>query len=199
MSLAESAATDLLLPPRRKMTIEEFLVLPDDGVDRMLLDGELWEMGELTVRGHLHGEVAANIAFSLVSRNRTQPRPRGKVSAGDAGFRLIRGDDSAVGPDVAYASAELVARTTNEMAYYDGSPILAVEVTSRSDTQESIFAKIRKYLQADTVVWQVDPDFQLVQVHRPGQPVEGYNITQELVGDPYLPGFRVAVAEFFDD
>ena len=198
MSIAESVATDLILP-RKKMTVDQFLALPDDGVDRMLLDGELWEMGEMTVRGHLHGEVAANIAFWLVGWNKTQAKPRGKVSVGDAGFRLIRGDDSVVNPDVAYASTELIARTSDEMAYYDGSPVLAVEVNSRSDTQEIISAKIRKYLQAGVVVWQVDPDFQVVQVHRPGLPVEGFNITQELVGDPYLPGFRVAVADLFND
>ena len=199
MSIAEPIATDLFPPPRRKMTIDEFLALPDDGVDRMLLDGELWEMGEMTVRGHLHGEIAANIAFWLIGWNKTQPRPRGKVSVGDAGFRLVRGDASVVGPDVAYASAELIGRTTNEMVFYDGSPILAVEVLSRSDTQETIITKIHKYLQAGVVVWEVDPEFQHVRVHRPGLPVESYNITQELVGDPYMPGFRVAVAELFAD
>ena len=198
MSLVQTDPTDLLPPPRPKMTIDEYLALPDDGVDRMLLDGELWEMGEMTVRGHLHGEIAANIAFWLVGWHRTQLRPRGKVSVGDAGFRLIRGDATIVGPDVAYASAEVVDRTTDEMAFYDGPPILAVEVLSRSDTQDSIITKVHKYLQAGVVVWEVDPEFQHVRVYRPDLPVEGYNITQELVGDPYLPGFRVAVADIFD-
>ena len=45
----------------------------------------------------------------------------------------------------------------------------------------------------------MDPDWQHIRVHRPSLPVEAYNITQELIGDPYLPGFRVAVAEFFAD
>ena len=104
-----------------------------------------------------------------------------------------------VGPDVAYTSAELIARTLRQTAYHDGPPILAVEVLSRSDTQEGIITKIHKYLQAGVVVWEVDPEFLHVRVHRPGLPVESYNVTQELVGDPYLPGFRVAVAEFFAD
>ncbi len=198
MSIAEPVGTDLILP-RKKMTIDEFLLLPDDEVDRMLIDGEVWEMG-VSLRGHLHGEVAANIAHWLVGWNKAQSRPRGKVSVGDAGFRLVRGDGSVLGPDVAYASAEVVLRTlTDEMAFYDGSPTLAVEVLSRSDTFEAIITKIRKYLQVGTVVWEVDPEFQHIRVHRPGLPIESYNTTQELVGDPYLPGFRVAVAEFFAD
>ena len=64
MSIAEPIATDLFPPPRRKMTIDEFLALPDDGVDRMLIDGELWEMG-MTLRSHLHGEVAGNFAICV--------------------------------------------------------------------------------------------------------------------------------------
>ena len=83
MSIAEPVASDLILP-RKKMTIDEFLALPDDGVDRMLLDGELWEMG-VSLRGHLHGEIAATIAFWLVGWNKTQPKPRGKVSVARSG------------------------------------------------------------------------------------------------------------------
>ena len=197
MSLVEPATIDVD-PPRTKMTVDEFISLPDDGVNRMLIDGELWELG-MTLRSHLHGEVAGNIAVCVGNWSKAQPIPRGKMSIGDVGFRLAPDDDTMVGPDVAYASAELVGRTTNQMAFYDGSPILAVEVLSRSDTIETIITKIRKYLQAGVVVWEVDPAFQLVRVHRPDLPVESYNTTQELVGDPYLPGFRVAMAEFFAD
>ena len=197
MSIAESVTTDPITP-RRKMTIDEFLALPEDGIDRMLLDGEVWEVG-MTVRDHLHAEVAANVTGLLLAWIKAKPKPRGKVAVGDAGFRLIPGEASVVGPDIAFASAELVARTTEEITYYEGPPVLAVEILSPSDTHEDLIAKVRKYLQAGVVIWQVNPNFQVVRVYRPGMPVESYNATMELVADPYLPGFRVAVAEFFAD
>ena len=53
------------------------------------------------------------------------------------------------------------------------------------------------YLEVGTVVWVVDPDFRTVSVHRPGRFVEGFNETQELSGEPELPGFRVRVADLF--
>ena len=49
------------------------------------------------------------------------------------------------------------------------------------------------------VVWEVDPDFQTVRIHRPGQLAVSFNASQELSTDPYLPGFRVAVSAIFDD
>ena len=104
-----------------------------------------------------------------------------------------------VGPDVAYASADLVARTPRLTAFYDGPPVLAVEVLSLSDTQDTIITKTDKYLEAGVIVWEVDPVYETLRVHRPGQPVESFNVTHELDADAYLPGFRVAVAEFFAD
>ncbi len=200
MSLAESA--ELIAPeldtPRQKLTIDEFLALPDDGVDRMLLDGELWEVG-VTTRNRSHGKRAARITTKLTNWNDAQPVPRGEVTSGDTGFWLERTPASLVGPDVAYASPELVRRTPEDSAYYEGPPTLAVEILSPSDRIEDVVVKVRKYLKVGTVVWEVNPEYQTVMVHRPGQTVEVYNITQELVGDPYLPGFRVAVAEFFAD
>lgn len=195
MSIAELIEAT---PSRRKMTVEEFLALPADGVDRMLLDGEVWETG-MTVRNRSHAKRAARITTKLTNWNDAQPLPRGEVTVGDPGFRLAQDSASVVGPDVAYASAELVARIPDESTYYEGPPDLAVEILSPSDKMEDVVAKVRKYLQAGTVVWEVNPEYRSVLVHRPGMVVEMYNITQELVGDPYLPGFRVAVAEFFED
>ena len=107
--------------------------------------------------------------------------------------------DSTVGADVAYASPELVANALPEEAIYRGPPVLAVEILSPSDQRKAVIAKIRQYLQAGVVVWEFEPEYEVVRVHQPGMMISSYNVTQELVGDPYLPGFRVAVAEFFAD
>jgi Uma2 family endonuclease len=185
-------------PEKKSMTAEEFMAIPEDGISRELILGEVRECG-MTLRNHIHGEVVINVGHLLKLWLAGQPHPRGKVSGGDSGFRLRRDPDVLVGPDVAYASAELVARTLRIPTFYDGPPLLAVEVLSPSDKHEDIVEKIRLYLDAGVIVWEVDPDFRRVSVHRPGHEPETLNALQELSADPYLPGFRVAVAAIFDD
>ena len=180
------------------MTAEEFLAIPEDGIARELIRGEIREYG-MTLRNHMHGEVVANVVHVLKSWNGGQPRPRGLVSGGDTGFRLSRDPDVVVGPDVAYASAELIARTPRTPTFYDGPPLLAVEVLSPSDRHEEVVEKVQLYLDAGVVVWVVDPDFRWVSVHRPGFEPEVFNASAELVADPYLPGLRATVAAIFDE
>ena len=190
----------IAVPPPEKtlMTAEEFLALPDDGKERWLIRGEVFPREpSMTVRNRVHGEVEANTVFLLKLWLREQPEPRGKISCGESGFRLGRTPDSLVGIDVAYASAELVAGHEESPVYYDGPPILAVEILSPSDKHEEIVRKVEAYLASGTVVWVLDPDFQTVSVHRPGQPPESFNALKELSGEPELPGFRVAVADVF--
>jgi Uma2 family endonuclease len=80
-----------------------------------------------------------------------------------------------------------------------GPPILAVEILEPWDTHGDLVERIREYLDAGTVVWEVDPRFETVRVHQPGQLAVSFNASQELSADPYLPGFRVAVAAIFED
>ena len=49
-----------ILDTTKKMTLEEYLALPDDGTERMLLDGVLWEK-EGEHRNRFHGSSAAHI------------------------------------------------------------------------------------------------------------------------------------------
>ncbi|WP_435018346.1 Uma2 family endonuclease [Tundrisphaera sp. TA3] len=187
-------------PVTRLMTAEEFMALPDDGRERWLLDGQVYTLEDsMTVRNWVHSGVVTNVAFALKGWLRTQPLPRGRIATGDGGFRLRRDPDILVGADVAYASAALVAATPRKQPYYDGPPTLAVEVLSPSDKHEDVVAKVEAYLQSGSVVWVVDPDFRIVMVHRPDHPARSYSIGDELSADPYLPGFRVAVADLFED
>ncbi len=114
--------------------------------------------------------------------------------------RILRGSDRGwtFGIDAAVVSAELVAATDPADKMYNGAPILAAEILSPNDTHDDIVETVRTYHEVGTVVWIIDPDFETVAVHRPGAQVETRNAQQELDGDPYLPGFRVPVARFFE-
>jgi Uma2 family endonuclease len=194
MSLAVS-------PPEKKlMTAEEFLALPDDGKERWLIRGEVRpKEPAMSVRNRFHSTIEANIVFLLKDWMRDHPELKGIVASGDAGFRLHRTPDSLVGIDVAYAAGESVAVASEEFSYFEGAPILAVEILSPSDKHAEIMAKIRDYLQAGSVVWEVDPDLQAVRVHRPNREPEMFTRSQELTTESELPGFRVPVARIFAD
>jgi Uma2 family endonuclease len=183
-------------PPARPMTAEALMALPDDGVDRELIRGELRER---PAHFHTpnHSGAAAAIASLLVDWIDQQSGPRGMILTGAASFRLCRRPESIVGIDVAYASPELVASTGKRAPFFEGPPVLAVEILAPWDTQGDIVEKVELFLELGTMVWVVDPDFRTVSVHRPRQLLQGLNTRQELSGEPELPGFRVAVAKVF--
>lgn len=183
--------------PPKLLTVEDLLAMPDDDVSRELIRGQLREE-PMTRRSRQHSGVESNIVFVLKLWLRERPEPRGRVHSGEAAFRVRRAPDTIVGIDVAYAPPELVAATPKKLPYYDGPPALAVEILSPADTHERIVEKVNLYLDAGVVVWEVDPDFRRVTVHRSGSEPVTLNVTHELVAGPELPGFRAAVSQFFE-
>jgi Uma2 family endonuclease len=189
------------------MSVQEFLALPDDGIHRELINGRVWEerdgagLGErgcsVTVRNRLHSRVEARITYFLMEWLLKQPEPRGEVVSGEAGFRLSDAEGSVVGIDVAVVAPELVAATGPRDKMFEGSPVLAVEILSPSDTHERVDNRVRSYLKAGTVVWVVDPEFETVAVHRPNGESQTLYQHQGLSGELYLPGFHVKVSALF--
>jgi Uma2 family endonuclease len=193
--LSEEIATMASVIEQAGMTTQELLALPENGVERWLIDGELREK-PMTVRNRFHSSVMSVLSYFLVHWNRNQPVPRGEVVSGEAGFRLARTPDSTVGVDVAYAPPELSSLEVEGTKLFDGPPLLAVEILSPNDTQEQVFEKVKKYLDSGTkLVWVVDPDYPTVTVHEAGREPVLYNREHEVSGDPYLPGLRVPVKE----
>lgn len=179
------------------MTAEELLALPEDGVERWLIRGQLREK-PMTVRNRWHSRIMARVAQLLLTWLDQQPQPRGVVLCGEAGCRLRRDPDTIVGIDVVYISAELAARESDETSLIDGVPVLVVEILSPSETQEQVDEKIDGYLQAGVaLVWVIDPHDRTVTIYRPGQEPELVNVRQELTGEPHLPGFHVPAAHLF--
>jgi Uma2 family endonuclease len=188
MSAAPQAAT---------VTLEEMLALPP-GLDRELIRGELRER-PMTMRNKKHSRVESRATRFLDAWNDTQPEPRGQVVSGEAGFRLGRDPDTGVGIDVAYVSAEVVAGTPEKSPFFEGPPVLAVEILSPSDSQEDIDEKIALYLEMGVaLVWVINPNLRTVLVLRPDAEPELFNVQAELSAEPHLPGFRLPVARLFE-
>jgi Uma2 family endonuclease len=179
------------------MTAEELLALPDDGVERDLIRGQLREKA-MTRRSRRHSRTTSRLAMFLGLWLDQLPGPKGEVLTGDAAFRLTRDPDTTAGIDVAFVSHELASQAPDRAFLIDGPPILAVEILSPSDEHKDVVEKIELYLGTGVaVVWIVDPDLRTVAVHRPRAEPVLFTASQDLVGDPELPGFRVKVAELF--
>jgi Uma2 family endonuclease len=193
------------------MTVDEFLDLPDDGIRRELIRGIVktypsdaddpgpsWRERPMTIRSRAHCRLLITLACEAENWLRTRPKPRGEFVGGECGFRLGGPDDNAVGIDLAYASAEQVAAMDPDTRVFVGPPVLAIEILSPSDTQRDVVDMLRLYQEFGVIVWIGNPELRTVSVHQPGMPPETFNERQELVGDPYLPGFRVPVSRLFD-
>jgi Uma2 family endonuclease len=183
--------------PPKIMTTEEMLALPENGVERWLVRGQLREK-PMTVRNGAHSRIMVRLSCFLVKWLVQQPKPRGSVYCGEVGVRLQRDPDKTVGVDVTYVSADTVARQTDATTLIEGAPVLAVEILSPNHTQEEINEKIDDYLSAGVpVVWIIDPHHRTVKIFQPAEEPALVNIRQELSGEPHLPCFHVAVGQLF--
>jgi Uma2 family endonuclease len=180
----------------QSMSVEEFLEIPEDGISRELIRGQIRERG-MTIHNRFHAKATTKLARFLDEWLENLPEPRGEILTGEAGFRLRGTKDSLVGADLAFVSATLMAATESGKLIYDGPPIMAVEILSPSDTHRDIVEKVTVYLEAGVIVWLVDPDFRSVTVHKPGAISRTFFATDELTTEPELPGFSVLVAKLF--
>jgi Uma2 family endonuclease len=181
-----------------RMTLAEFDALPEDPtVDRMLLFGEVVEK-PMTVRNRRHAEAEAAVATILRVWRDSLRKRLGKVYSGEVGCDLPD-SESRVGIDAAYFDQATLDQTPPKSPYLVGPPVVAVEVLSPSDVVEEINRKIKAYLKAGCpLVWIIDPDLEMLTVHRRGGPPETLSGEQEVCGDPHLPGLRFQVRELFE-
>jgi Uma2 family endonuclease len=185
-------------PPttRPRMSEHEFLALPDDGIDRWLIDGELREFGTMTKRNKFHSRAMTRVAKFLDNWLDTQPESSAEVLCGEAGVRLQSG--KIVGVDVAYVSADAPFPEDDDSTLVVGAPTLIAEILSPSDTEEIVNQKLDIYRAAGiAIVWVIDTHDRTVTVYRPGQAPVLFNETQDLAAEPELPGFSVRVAKLF--
>ena len=183
------------------MTVEEFLALPDDGVERWLIRGELREKRDtdITRRSKPHSITEARITGILWAWRATQPEPRNEVVCGEAGFVLRREPSTiSAGVDVAVITAAQADARDPDTSMIVGPPVLIAEVLSPHDTQEEVSERVEEYLACGTrVVWVVSTYFRTVTVHRPNVAPIALDARDALTGDPELPGFSCQVADLF--
>jgi Uma2 family endonuclease len=176
----------------RTMTADELLAMPEDGIRRELVAGELREM---TPPGERHGDAAQNINRSLDAH--VFARRLGKVRP-EIGYLLKSEPDTVRAPDVSFVQGDRLPAGGPMPGYFRGAPDLAVEVVSPHDRFSEVRAKVREYLAAGTaMVVVVDPEDRTVSVYRPGRDPLDLTESGVIDGEDVLPGWRMPVRDIF--
>jgi Uma2 family endonuclease len=105
-------------------------------------------------------------------------------------------------PDLAYLSFECWPRTNKVSSIngFDVAPELAIEVVSPSNSAGTVIGKIREYFKAGVLrVWVIFPVDRLIYVYESPKKTTILDITDELDGGDLIPGFRLSLAELFED
>jgi Uma2 family endonuclease len=184
----------------RLVSTNEFLQLvesaPED-VTLELIQGRVREH-LMTTRSPRHSIAMARISQMLLNWLDEQPDRQGVVASGEARCRIARDPDTIVGLDVAYFEGVEFVELPDGAKFFDGPPVVAVEVLSPTDEHEEIVERVRGFLAAGVPqVWVADPEFRSVTVHRPGAEECLFTARRELTAEPELPGFRCAVESLF--
>jgi len=182
-----------MLTKERLITAEQLQTWPPNARRGELIKGEFITMSPA---GHLHGNIALNIASQLWIFVRTNNL--GKVYAAETGFVLVKNPDTVRAPDAAFVRLDRLY-PQKEGGFFDGRPDLAVEVISPSETVEQIENKVFDYLDAGThLVWLVYPRSKTVTVYRSETDIELLTVQDTLDGGDLLPGFTLPVKEIFE-
>jgi len=178
----------------RPVTADELLWMPDDGLRRELVDGEV---RVLTPAGHPHGDIAMRIGWRLASHIEMQGL--GKAYAAETAFRIASNPDTVLAPDVSFVGLERVQAAKGTEGPFPGAPDLALEVVSPRDSFEDVEDKVSRWLDAGCrMVVVVNPRNRFTWVYRPGS--EPVRLTEDdvLDGGDIVPGWKLVLREVFD-
>ena len=184
------------------ITAEEFLAIEaaaGDDVRMELINGEIREYPNLmTTRSPRHSTAIARSSQTLANWLDDHLTRDGEVAAGEVRCRISRNPDNIVGIDVAYFEGTPVVELQDGAKFYDGPPVVAVEILSPSDEHEHVTNRIRTLLDAGVKqVWVADPDFRTITVHRADADPHLYAAGATLDAAPELPGFNCRVEKLF--
>ena len=175
------------------MTAEELERLPNDGLRRELVNGELMTMSP---SGFDHGAVVVNLTAPLATHVRS--KNLGVVVGAETGFKLASQPDTVRAPDIAFIRRDRLPTSGRPRTFWSGSPDLAVEVLSPDDRVDEVEEKIAAWLAAGTaLVWAVNPKSRTITTYRAGMPPRILGEQDTLTGEDVVPDFGVPVREVF--
>lgn len=183
--------------PDKLLTAEEFDCLPEPDAGKLeLVEGRAVHLTPVNAE---HGRLTVKITGRL--DDFVSSHSLGEVYV-ETGFRIATGPDVVHAPGISFVRADRVPPLElRRRGSLPQAPDLAVEVTSPSDTDADVQAKVERYLAAGTPrMWVVRPELATVTVHRTGGDAHTYHRDDTLSSDDAgfeAPGFALPLATLF--
>lgn len=176
----------------RPMTAEELFALPETGVRRELLAGEVREMAPA---GGEHGRLGQRL--SVLLSGYVMEHGLGESFLAETGFVLSRDPDTVRAPDGAVILKERLPEPM-PTGFVETIPDLVLEVASPSETHEAVMAKVGQWLDAGVkVVWVIWPEPRRLWVCRPGGDAQVLGPDDTLTCPDLVPGFEAPLCKVF--
>jgi Uma2 family endonuclease len=171
-------------PESKVVTLEDYMLNPPDKTE--WVDGELVEKNGSTAK---HGRTQSRLSYYWGNYINSS-NIGGEVYISAHCRTMGRGRC----PDVAYLTADLVAKFGEFTVLPQSFPLIA-EIISPTDKAEEVFAKVKEYLDSGCQeIWLVFPESQWVLVVTKQQQ-KLFNLGDTVSTEIMLPGFCVAVDE----
>jgi Uma2 family endonuclease len=177
-----------------KLTYDDFVLFPDDGMRHELIDGEHYVTPS---PNRVHQEVVGRLHLSIGTWLRSHDIGRLYLAPFDVMSRF-----DVVEPDLLYMSNERAARVLTD-ANVQGVPELVIEVGSPSTRKRDETIKRRLHERSGvSEYWFVDPEVEVVRVYRAGEQGFGKAVEWSLeAGDvlttPLLAGLELPLSRIF--
>ncbi len=197
----------------KRMSLDEFLALPDDGNLHEFVRGEVRSMPppkgrhglvEAEVIGAIYrylDEKARQLGWTPEQGLERRSRLVGFVAGGEFGLQFSLPDDShqVRGADGVYVPAGQYARVAwGDSSYFPEVPPLVIEVISPSETATDVSEKVQDYLAGGARrVWCVYPERRTVHIHDAGAPTRVLRRDDALADEELLPGFALPLSYLF--
>jgi Uma2 family endonuclease len=182
---------------RVKLTYDDFLLFPDDGMRHELIDGEHYVTASPNTK---HQRVSGNLYWLI--RSYLESHPVGRVFY--APFDVVFSRFDVVEPDLIYMSHERAADVLKPQNT-QGAPELVIEIGSPSTRQRDETIKRRLYERMKvSEYWVVDPELDRIRVYRLegdryARAVELSAESREVLTTALLPGLQMALADVFKE
>jgi Uma2 family endonuclease len=182
--------------PRTRLTYDDFLQFPDDGLRHELIDGEHYVTPSPNFR---HQQLSARLHAEFV---RYLDRHPGIGEALYAPLDVVFTRYDVVEPDLLFIAANRTGVITEKNI--QGAPSLVIEILSPATRKRDKGIKRDLFARGDVEeYWIVDPDHATITVHR--RAADGsFPCIDALAADrtdvlrtPLLPGFALSLADLF--
>lgn len=178
-----------------KLTYDDFLLFPDDGMRHELIDGEHYVTPSPNTK---HQTVS--VTLTVLIGGWLEVNPMGRLY--HAPFDVVFSRFDVVEPDLLYLSNDRAADVLTPQ-HVRGAPNLVIEIGSPGTRARDETRKRALYERTDvTEYWFVDPEIDVVRIYRRSgerftRPVELSRETNDVLTTSLLPGLELPLARLF--